>query len=136
MFVFLTAILSHAFHFVRGEVSRDMTLTWKMPFLYFYHFLLGKMINHRSSASGLKLVSQELLLVYFDRLGPNVSTIPITAMDHLFCNHFSRKVQKSGFRKVVLQTQIFFFWSTTFLEPDFLWIYGIKPPFFLVNHFS
>ena len=40
-------------------------------------------------------------------------------LDHLLCNHFSRKVTKSGFRKVVLQTQIFFFWSTTFLEPDF-----------------
>ena len=28
--------------------------------------------------------------------------------DHLFCNRFSRKVQKSGSRKVVLQTLIFF----------------------------
>ena len=28
--------------------------------------------------------------------------------DHLFCNHYSRKVQKSGSRKVVLQTPIFF----------------------------
>ena len=30
----------------------------------------------------------------------------------------------------------FFFWSTTFLQPEKIWIYGIKPPFFLVNHFS
>ena len=43
--------------------------------------------------------------------------------------------QKSGSRKVVLQTRIFF-WSTTFLQPEKRWIYGIKPPFFLVNHFS
>ena len=37
---------------------------------------------------------------------------------------------------MVLQTRIFFFWSTTFLQPEKMWIYGIKPPFFLVNHFS
>ena len=30
----------------------------------------------------------------------------------------------------------FFFWSTTFLQPEKRWIHGIKPPFFLVNHFS
>ena len=30
----------------------------------------------------------------------------------------------------------FFFWSTTFLQPEKMWIYIIKPPFFLVNHFS
>ena len=29
-----------------------------------------------------------------------------TLMEHLICNHFSRKVQKSGSRKVVLQTRI------------------------------
>ena len=29
-------------------------------------------------------------------------------VSHLICNHFSRKVQKSGSRKVVLQTRIFF----------------------------
>ena len=43
-------------------------------------------------------------------------------------------------RKVVLEKWFcklrFFFWSTTFLEPEKMWIYGIKPPFFLVNHFS
>ena len=49
-------------------------------------------------------------------------------LDHLFCNHFSRKVKKSGSRKVVLQTQIFFsgqplfsnqISQTRFLEPLF-----------------
>ena len=44
------------------------------------------------------------------------------------------------YRKVVLEKWFcklrFFFWSTTFLEPDFLWIYGTKPSFFLVIHFS
>ena len=43
-------------------------------------------------------------------------------------------------RKVVLEKWFFklgfFFWSTTFLQPEKMWIYGIKPPFFLVNHFS
>ena len=43
-------------------------------------------------------------------------------------------------RKVVLEKCFcklgFFFWSTTFLQPEKRWIYGIKPPFFLVNHFS
>ena len=43
-------------------------------------------------------------------------------------------------RKVVLEKWFcklgFFFWSTTFLQPEKRWIYGIKPPFFLVNHFS
>ena len=29
-------------------------------------------------------------------------------VDHLICNHFSTKVQKSGSRKVVLQIRIFF----------------------------
>ena len=48
------------------------------------------------------------------------------SLDHLFCNHYSRKVQKSGSRKVVLQTRIFFFWSTTFIQPEKSQIYGIK----------
>ena len=43
-------------------------------------------------------------------------------------------------RKVVREKWFFilgfFFWSTTFLEPEKMWIYGKKPPFFLVNHFS
>ena len=43
-------------------------------------------------------------------------------------------------RKVVLEKWFFklgfFFWSTTFLQPEKMWIYSIKPPFFLVNHFS
>ena len=43
-------------------------------------------------------------------------------------------------RKVVLEKWFhklsFFFWSTTFLEPEKRQIYGIKPSFFLVNHFS
>ena len=43
-------------------------------------------------------------------------------------------------RKVVLEKWFFklgfFFWSTTFLEPEKMLIYGIKPSFFLVNHFS
>ena len=39
-------------------------------------------------------------------------------------------------RKVVLQTRIFFFWSTTFLKPEERWIYTIKPPFFLLNHLT
>ena len=30
----------------------------------------------------------------------------------------------------------FFLWSTTFLLPEKRWISGIKPHFFLVNHFS
>ena len=30
---------------------------------------------------------------------------------------------------MVLLTWIFFFWSTTFLEPEKRWIYSIKPPF-------
>ena len=37
-----------------------------------------------------------------------------TSRDHLICNHFSRKVQKSG-----SANWDFFFWSTTFLELDF-----------------
>ena len=57
-------------------------------------------------------------------------------LDLLFCDLISGKVQKSGSTKVVLQTRIFFFWSTTFLQPEKMWIYSIKPPFFLVNHFS
>ena len=43
-------------------------------------------------------------------------------------------------RKVVLEKWFhklsFFFWSTTFLEPEKRQIYGIKPSFFLVNHYS
>ena len=47
-------------------------------------------------------------------------------VDHLFCNHFSRKVVlEKWFCKLG-----FFFWSTTFLQPEKRWIYGIKPPFF------
>ena len=41
----------------------------------------------------------------------------------------------SGFRKVVLQTLIFFL-VNHFSRTRKMWIYGIKPPFFLVNHFS
>ena len=37
-------------------------------------------------------------------------------------------------RKVVLEKWFcklrFFFWSTTFLQPEKMWIYGIKTPFF------
>ena len=71
--------------------------------------------------------------IFFLNLCPSLEKVvesknKSTSLDHLFCNHFSRKV--------VLQTQIIFFWSTTFLEPEKMWIYGIKPPFFLVNHFS
>merc|ERR1719203_2634786 len=44
-------------------------------------------------------------------------------------------------RKVVLEKWFFklgffFFWPTTFLKPEKMWIYSVKPPFFLVNHFS
>ena len=43
-------------------------------------------------------------------------------------------------REVVLKKWFlkpgFFFWSTTFLQLEKIWIYGIKPPLFLVNHFS
>ena len=54
------------------------------------------------------------------------------SLDHLFCNHISRKVVlEKWFCKLG-----FFFWSTTFLQPEKMWIYGIKPPFFLVNHLS
>ena len=69
----------------------------------------------------------------------------------LICNHFSRKVVlEKWFCKLG-----FFFWSTTFLEPEknrvcrttFLqpekrWIYSINPPFFLglqpenISHFA
>ena len=30
----------------------------------------------------------------------------------------------------------FFFWSTTFPQSEKMWIYSIKPPFYLFNHFS
>ena len=59
----------------------------------------------------------------------NIAKKPIAAMDHLFCNHFSRKVEKRGSRKVVQQTQIFFSGQplfsnqisrTRFLVPYFL----------------
>ena len=63
------------------------------------------------------------------------------AFSHLICNQFSRKV--------VLQTRIFFLVNhfsqtrkkirvcrTTFLQPEKMWIYCIKPPLFLVNPFS
>ena len=47
-------------------------------------------------------------------------------VDHLICNHFSRKVVlEKWFFKLR-----FFFWSTTFLQPENLRIYSIKPPFF------
>ena len=46
-----------------------------------------------------------------------------------FLEKYIKEVLEKWFSKL-------FFWSTTFLEPDFLWIYGIKPPFFLANHFS
>ena len=43
-------------------------------------------------------------------------------------------------RNVVLEKWFFklgfFFWSTTFLEPEKMLIYSIKPSFFLVNQFS
>ena len=55
--------------------------------------------------------------------------------NHLFCNHFSRKVQKSGSRKVVLQTRFFFLvnhFSRTIKKVELYY----KTTFFLVNHFS
>ena len=61
-----------------------------------------------------------------------IKIIYFVPMEHLICNHFSRKVVlEKWFCKLR-----FFFWSTTFLQPEKRWIYGIKPPFFLVNHFS
>ena len=58
--------------------------------------------------------------------------VAATALSLLICDHFSRKVVlEKWFCKLG-----FFFWSTTFLQPEKRWIYGIKPPFFLVNHFS
>ena len=58
-------------------------------------------------------------------------------LEHLICNHFSRKVVlEKWFQKSGSANSDFFFWSTTFLEPEKMWIYSIKPPFFLVNHFS
>ena len=40
-----------------------------------------------------------------------------------FLEKYIKEVLEKCFSKL-------FFWSTTFLEPDFLWIYGIKQPFF------
>ena len=48
---------------------------------------------------------------------------------------FQKSVEK-WFLKSGSTNSDFFFWSTTFLEPEKSWIYGIKPSFFLVNHFS
>ena len=48
---------------------------------------------------------------------------------------FQKRVEK-WFQKSGSANSDYFFWSTTFLEPEKMWIYSIKPPFFLVNHFS
>ena len=66
------------------------------------------------------------------------------------CRHHFLTVAHSGIssattfleksRKVVLDKWFcklgFFFWSTTFLEPEKKVVYSINPPCFLVNHFS
>ena len=49
------------------------------------------------------------------------------ALDHLFCNHFSKKSVEKWFFKLGF---FFFFWSTTFLQPEKMWIYSIKPHLF------
>ena len=68
----------------------------------------------------------------------------VEAVSHLFCNHFSRKVQKSGSRnlvreiwfeksgsrKVVLKTRIFFSGSRKVVDQKKRWVYTINPPFF------
>ena len=74
----------------------------------------------------LEFLSKEMVKIPF-----KICSLQVNTLSHLICNHFSRKVQKSGSRKVVRQTQIFFSGQ---LEKS--QIYGIKPPFFLVNHFS
>ena len=51
-------------------------------------------------------------------------------MDHLFCNHFSRKLQKSGLRKVV--REIWFKKSgwRKVVDQKKRWFYTINPHFF------
>ena len=65
-----------------------------------------------------------------DSLHCSKSTGPFI-LQPLFQKNVEKWFQKSG-----SSNSDFFFWSTTFLEPEKIWIYGIKPPFFLVNHFS
>ena len=48
---------------------------------------------------------------------------------------FLEKCRKVVLEKWFFRFGFFFFWSTTFLQPEKMWIYIIKPPFFLVNHF-
>ena len=61
----------------------------------------------------------------------NITVSKAELYSHLICNHFSRKC-----RKVVLQTRIFFSGQPLFSNLKKMWIYSVKPPFFLVNHFS
>ena len=67
-------------------------------------------------------------------------------IDHLICNHFSRKVVlEKWFWKLGFFFLVNHFYRTrkkirvcrtTFLQPEKRWIYSINQPFFLVNHFS
>ena len=77
-----------------------------------------------------------------------VRVLPIIHMSPIFFTQstiYSATTFLEKCRKVVLEKWFcklgFFFWSTTFLEPEKRWIYTIKPPFFsgqplFSNHFS
>ena len=59
------------------------------------------------------------------------------AVDHLICNHFSRKVLKSGLRNLVREKWIFklgfFSGSRKAVDQKKMWVYTINPHFFQVG---
>jgi hypothetical protein len=57
-------------------------------------------------------------------------SIVLKTHDHLICNHFSRKVKKSGSRKVIREIWFEKFGSRKVGDQKKRWFYTINPPFF------
>ena len=80
-----------------------------------YYILVGHVIRPAS----------DTVIFLLEFLKGQLKIIGAFNLQPLFQKRVEKWFQKSGFAN-----SDFFFWSTTFLQPEKRWIYGIKPSFF------
>ena len=131
-------IYLHKLIIFRSKIGFQMRIEILACFCQFLIFKLKGRGHRQSRAKDIQLSSDsslDLLVIrgiWYNKVTLFFDFTHCNAISHSICNYFSRKViLEKWFCKLG-----FFFWSTTFLQPEKKVVYSISPPFFLVNHFS
>ena len=81
--------------------------------------------DFKSQNPSFNYVTEKLIFQRTDRPFHHIQCIGPFILQPLFQKSVEKWFQKRG-----SSNSDFFFWSTTFLQPEKMWIYDIKPPFF------